>query len=188
VYPNHAALDVFDETDHRGKVRPRFTVPAARRPAQRCRRVDGDAAAGEIGRHGASARIVSGIPDPPGHCNPAGGIVGSNGAGRDGCRPMICRSEEQPPAAQFGEYVARVAPAAPAPYKYPAIAAVSDDEAHAIMDWAAASPTTPFAPSAAERRSGVSILRLKMGSGMISELASLGTVEIDVDETVRPAA
>lgn len=79
---------------------------------------------------------------------------------------MICRSEEQPPAAQFGEYVARVAPAAPAPYKYPAIAAVSDDEAHAIMDWAAASPTTPFAPSAAERRSGVSILRLKMGSGI----------------------
>jgi hypothetical protein len=66
---------------------------------------------------------------------------------------MIYRSEEQPAAAQLGEDVARAAPAAPAPDKYPAIAPIGDDEAHAIVDWAAASPTTPFAPRAAERRS-----------------------------------
>jgi hypothetical protein len=93
---------------------------------------------------------VSGIRDPPGHCNPAGGIVGSNGASRDRCRPMIYRSEEQPATAQLGEDVARAAPAAPAPDKYPAIAAIGDDEAHAIVDWAAAPPTTPVAAHIAE--------------------------------------
>jgi hypothetical protein len=51
--------------------------------------------AAEIARHRASARVVSGFPDPPSRCDPAGSVVASNGARRDRCRPMIYCYREQ---------------------------------------------------------------------------------------------
>jgi len=78
-------------------------------------------------------------------------------------------------AAQLGEDVARVAPAAPAPDKYPAIAAVGDDEAHAMVDWAAASPTTPVAARIAELDSDLSRSHWPISRGFSDVERQLGS-------------
>jgi hypothetical protein len=109
MHSDQPSVEIIYSGDHR---RPICAIQAAQRgrSAQRWRQVSGgDAASGEIGRHGASARVVSSIPDPPCRRDPSGGIVPSIGARQGRSWLMIYHSGEQAPAAQFGEHVARIA-------------------------------------------------------------------------------
>jgi len=76
-------------------------------PAQRRRHGQGDAAARQMARHGASARLLRSGPDAAGEFDPAGSVIGIVTLLR--CR--ICAgvaAVEQPAAPQLGKDVAGV--------------------------------------------------------------------------------
>jgi len=64
MHRDQLTVDVDDLRHHRRQMNA-VGVPAGGRPAQCGRWENGDVAPSEIGRHRASARVVSGIPDPP---------------------------------------------------------------------------------------------------------------------------
>ena len=126
VDPDWLAVDVVNPSDHRRQLATGFPVPAPRLPAQRRRRGYDDAAAGEIIRHRASARILGGIPEASCQCAAPRGIVASGSAdGHRRCASAITAPGIQPHAPQLGEYVARLA-AGPAANKQPAVAPIGD--------------------------------------------------------------